>query len=90
MRKGQWDMTAKYGKGKILSLLEETPGLTIAEIQDLLGGRSALVGRNVREMIADGYLDRDYILRDGDVINTVRFGYYLTTEGKIQLDTLTR
>lgn len=90
MRKGQWNMEAKFGKGKILSILGESPGLTIGEIEDEIGEKSTLVGRNVRTLVADGYLHRDYRISDGSIANRVNFIYYLTPEGKIQLEHLTR
>lgn len=90
MRKDQWDMTTKFGKGRILAIIGDSPGVSAKEIERELNGSSALIGRNIRMLVADGYIERDYRMAEGNIANKIVFVYYLSPEGRIRYEDLTR
>ena len=84
----KWDMSSRFGKGTLLTLIRDHPGITIRELREQTGDISVsgtILYRNVGQLIDSGYVMRDYSPRGEFTSVSMKVELHITEEGMDKL-----
>lgn len=78
----------KFGKWKIMGILESKPDATVSDIQNWIGRKSSLIYNTLYRLERDGYVVKSTREREGVLTNSIVYVYNLTPDGVLYLHDL--
>jgi DNA-binding PadR family transcriptional regulator len=78
----------KFGKWKIMSILESKPDATVSDIQERIGKKSSLIYNTLYRLERDGYAVKSTKEREGVLTKSIVYVYNLTPDGVLYLHAL--